>query len=107
QFLQKRLDENDEPQILDPTIRFTPNNEDNIILLHLGLAEKNRKIYCNVKYQNHTLATPYSKIVTIDFSESRNSRVKPWKYMVERLESYGDLDMALWVYCIRHYYEVY
>ena len=111
QFIHKKPDENSAKDI-DPTTRCLSTGVAYPIIPSIGLVEIDRKICVELEFvQSHYHLTNViaendmgSSMVTMYFQRNTDTPMIPWEYAVKRLESYGDLELAMWAHRIRSCY---
>jgi len=110
-FLNKKDDEDQTAQV-DPTTKILGDNQVHMIKACNCLVLVNRKIcmglqFLNSQYDVSPLITegPFQpKRVYLNVKLNRQNETAPWQYTVERLESYGDLDLAIWARKVKDHY---
>lgn len=103
-------EENDEMIAEPPAFYLNPKK---VFMLSscLCLAEDNRKIYVDTSYLNSYFNTTKivlqnlleNRTVDINLQVSQNNPNAPLDYTIERLESYGNLELAMWAKRMKKY----
>jgi len=108
--LNRALQEEEEEPIENPPTFYL--NPQKIFMLSscLCLAEDNRKIYVDTSYLNSYFKTSniiiqdkfFNKVVDVKLQV--NSANTPLDYTIDRLESYGNLELAMWAQRMKKYF---
>jgi len=96
--------EEDEGILVDLATRILNKSRTNVIVRSIGLVETNREVFLDINFLNtlykaasFQLDTRYQfPVATVQFKPLTDENSWPLEYILERLESYGDLKMALW-----------
>ncbi len=112
-FLNKR--DEDETTLVDPTTHILGSDQVHMIKACNCLVLVNRKIcmglqFLNSQYDINPVITeaPFQpRKVYLNVKLNRQNETAPWDYTVKRLESYGDLDLAMWAHKVKEHYTNY
>ena len=113
-FVHKK-DDQDETALVDPTTHILGDNQIHMIKACNCLVLVNRKIcmglqFLNSQYDVNAVITeaPFQpRRVYLNVKLNRHNETAPWEYTVKRLESYGDLDLAMWAHKVKEHYTNY
>ena len=113
-FLNKK-DDQDETALVDPSTHILGSDQVHMIKACNCLVLVNRKICMGLQYLNSqydvsaeiTEAPFQPRRVYLNVRLNRQNETAPWEYTVKRLESYGDLDLAMWAHKVKEHYTNY
>jgi len=113
-FINKKA-EDDDPENVDPASRLLNQNVTYMVKSDLCIVEVNRRIVVdmhllnsNFDVSNAIIEDRYpQKSVILKLKVNENNSPVPWEYSVKRLESYGDLNMAVWARKLKDYHKHY